>query len=103
MKWSKPPTVEIPLSEHVPFPEHTSTAKHHDIEVCYLDIKETIKAPGIQSYKGLPLRLAQPVIGSYDVLGIKGDVCFDRLGRLGSYGLEQEDGSSEPGGGKMSM
>jgi hypothetical protein len=103
LRWTKPPTVKIPLSEHVPYHEYTSETSHHDIEVCYLDSKETIKAPGIHSYEGLPLRLASPVMGSYELLGIKGDVCFDRLGRLGPYGFGYEEGNGNLAGAKKSM
>jgi hypothetical protein len=53
---------------------------------CYLDAEKTIKAPDVRAYEGVPSGMPRNVMGSYDVLGLRDDVCFERFGRLGPYG-----------------
>lgn len=54
---------------------------------CYLDAENTVPAPGIYAYDGVPEHMPSPALGSYELLKIRGDVCFDRFGRYGPYGL----------------
>lgn len=56
-------------------------------EICYLDVEETLTVPPLQMHLGVPEGMPDPVIGSYDVLGLQNTGCFDRYGRLGPYGL----------------
>jgi hypothetical protein len=94
----KPSTSEtIGLARHDPYPRYTSSeylSLHHPVQACYIDSKRSVRAPSIYSYQGLPQYQAEPAIGSYDLLGIRGDVCFDRFGRLGPYGFEKGLGVS---------
>ena len=55
--------------------------------MCYLDSEKSVPAPSIYSYSGIPQHQAEPVFGSYNLLGIRGDACFDRFGRFGPYGF----------------
>lgn len=57
------------------------------VRPCYLDDNRTILAPDLYAYDGVPQGQAQPAIGSYNLLNIRQDVCFDRFGRYGPYGL----------------
>lgn len=43
--------------------------------------------PKLLSYRGVPSGFPNPILGSYDTLGLRNDVCFDRYGRLGPYGF----------------
>lgn len=54
---------------------------------CYLDKEAKIAIPKVHYYNGVPKGLPDPVIGSYGVLGMRNDVCFDRYGRLSAYGF----------------
>lgn len=106
LEWVMQTASNFPLTEHVPYPERTlaeQVTHHREFEVCYLDSKETIVAPNIHSYEGTPQRLARPVIGSYDAIGLRENVCFDRLGRLGPYGLGNSGAVDEAGGAALSM
>lgn len=79
----------LPPVRHDPYPNFTSPeylAKYHPVDPCYLDEAETIPAPDIFSYPGVPQNMAVPFFGSYENLGITEDVCWDRFGRLGAYG-----------------
>lgn len=56
-------------------------------ETCFLDLEDTVRVPALQMHLGVPEGMPDPVIGSYDVLGLQNSGCFDRYGRLGPYGL----------------
>lgn len=69
------------------------------IQECFLDIEDTIKVPDLRSFNGVPSGMPDAALGSYDVLGLRDDICFDRFGRLGPYGFgyEKKDGGSGAG------
>ena len=72
-----------------PYPDYASadyTATHGAKVDCYLDTAEKIKIPFTQSFHGIPRGMPDPVMGSNDLFGMQ-DVCFDRFGRLGPYGI----------------
>jgi hypothetical protein len=54
---------------------------------CFLDAESSVRIPRLQYFSGRPSGFPDPVIGSYDLLGLPEDVCFDRYGRLGPYGF----------------
>ncbi|KAF2204230.1 hypothetical protein GQ43DRAFT_409921 [Delitschia confertaspora ATCC 74209] len=56
-------------------------------EECFLDANDTIRIPPLQVYNGVPAGMPENIYGSYEVLGLRNDVCFDRFGRLGPYGF----------------
>lgn len=56
-------------------------------KTCYLDKHNKVPAPDVYAYDGVPQHMPDPALGSYDIFGIRDDVCFDRFGRLGPYGL----------------
>jgi hypothetical protein len=54
---------------------------------CFLDEDGKVRIPQVQHYPGVPQGFPDPIMGSNAMLGIQDDVCFDRFGRLGPYGL----------------
>lgn len=73
-----------------PYPAYQSPdyiAKYGEKRECFLNPENTLRVPSIQSYPGVPKGFPDPVIGSNTMLGIRDDMCFDRFGRLGPYGL----------------
>ncbi|KAL8404147.1 hypothetical protein RB594_009128 [Gaeumannomyces avenae] len=86
---------------YVPQPDYESADyldKNHAVRRCYLDEEQKVPVPDTLAYAGVPQGLPDPAIGSYDVLGLRSDVCFDRFGRYGPYGLGYdgaEGGTSE--------
>ena len=73
-----------------PYPDYDSEqyrTNHPGTVECFLDASETIPTRDIYAYPGLPQHLPLPFYGSYSELGLVEDVCFDRFGRLGPYGL----------------
>lgn len=63
-----------------------------------MDDNKTVPAPSIYAYSGIPQHQAEPVFGSYEVLRLRADACFDRFGRFGSYGLVDGRGSGKGDG-----
>lgn len=55
--------------------------------------------PDMRVFDGTPEGMPGPVFGTHGLLGINEDICFDRYGRLGSYGYGYSD--SEGGLGEV--
>ncbi|PWY73210.1 hypothetical protein BO94DRAFT_500831 [Aspergillus sclerotioniger CBS 115572] len=82
----------LPFSSSVfnPYPEYSSMeyiAKYGEKRECFLDEDETLRVPLVHHYPGVPRGFPDAVMGSNEMIGIRDDVCFDRFGRLGPYGL----------------
>lgn len=67
---------------------------------CFLTADETVPAPSIYASGGVPQHGVAPIFGSHELLNLRGDICFDRYGRYGSYGLGY---GSEKGGTGMGL
>ncbi|EXJ86135.1 hypothetical protein A1O1_06505 [Capronia coronata CBS 617.96] len=73
-----------------PYPNYTSSeyvAKYGQKVDCYLDEKNTVSVPRVRVYEGIPRGFPDNVMGSAEMLGLRTDICYDRFGRLGPYGL----------------
>lgn len=53
---------------------------------CWLNKEKKIKVPELLAYDGAPKGFPDPIMGSYELLGLQHDMCFERYGRLGPYG-----------------
>lgn len=72
-----------------PYPDYKSdayTSKYHGKVDCFLDTDGTVQIPRVHYYSGVTEGFPDPAMGSYDVLGLRNDICFERFGRLGPYG-----------------
>ena len=72
-----------------PYPDYGSAAylaKYQEKLDCYLDQENRLRIPKVHYYAGIPQGLPDAVMGSYDLLGLRDDICFERFGRLGPYG-----------------
>lgn len=73
-----------------PYPDYASKAyveKYGTKVECFLDADRKISIPQVRTYNGTPDGFPDAAFGSSEMLGIREDVCFDRFGRLGPYGL----------------
>lgn len=73
-----------------PYPDYSSSSyvdQYGPVKTCYLDANDTIKIPELRAYKGVTDGLPDNIMGSYELLGLRNDVCFERFGRLGPYGM----------------
>ena len=72
-----------------PYPDYSSAAylAQHDVKhECYLDQENRLRLPKVHYYAGIPRGFPEAVMGSYSLLGLRDDICFERFGRLGPYG-----------------
>jgi len=88
--------------EFNPYPDYTSfeyLQKHHKVEACYLDDVDSVPAPSVYAYPGIPQNMSLPFYGSYELLGMEEKMCFDRYSRFApyGYGYTPEQGGLGPG------
>jgi len=77
----------LPYQPHLRSTPSTENAKLQPVQRCFLKTNNEIPAPWIYAFGGIPQHGVEPLFGSYDALGLRKDVCFDRYGRYGPYGL----------------
>lgn len=73
-----------------PYPSYASeeyVATYGKKADCFLDLEGKVEIPSTRVYTGVPNGFPDAVMGSNSLLGVQDDVCFDRFGRLGPYGL----------------
>jgi Protein of unknown function (DUF3405) len=73
-----------------PYPDYKSAeyvAQYGEKVDCFLDTQGTVEVPRVRMYEGIPHGFPDAVMGSTEVLGMRSDICYDRFGRLGPYGL----------------
>ena len=108
-KGSKKPVSDTvdsnPLMSTVAFNPYVESDSEDDkeesilVNECFLDEEKTVRIPTLRVYSGVPSGMPENVIGSYDLLGIRDDICFDRFGRLGPYGFGYSKKSGGTGAG----
>ncbi|KUI57172.1 hypothetical protein VP1G_04559 [Cytospora mali] len=62
-------------------------ARADKVNECFLDAAQTVKIPYVRYYDGRPAGFPQNVLGSYELLDLPEDICFERHGRFGPYGF----------------
>lgn len=76
-------------SPYNPYPDYTSAAyrlEYGSVAECFLDAEEKVRIPRVHSYLGVPRGQPDPLMGSYEAVGLDNSMCFERYGRLGPYG-----------------
>lgn len=77
----------LPSDTYNPYPNYESKEQSNEnlaIGECFVG---DIRIPPVRAYAGVPEGMPDPAMGSYDIFGLRNDVCFERFGRLGPYGL----------------
>jgi hypothetical protein len=85
-KASMPPMEPIKFNAYEEFSSEAYLEKHFPVEKCFLDDNEKISPPEVFAYPGIPENMTRHAMGSYKLLGLRDDVCWDRFGRFGPYG-----------------
>ncbi|KAL8993287.1 MAG: hypothetical protein Q9188_007368, partial [Gyalolechia gomerana] len=76
-----------PLPKSAPFdPYPTLGEEYAEKRECFLDSQGIIRIPRVRYFPGVMRGFPDSIMGSYEVLGLRDDVCFERFGRLGPYG-----------------
>ena len=73
-----------------PYPDYRSESyigKYGRKVDCFLDKEGQVDISRVRVYEGVPNGLPDQVMGSSAMLGIRHDICYERFGRLGPYGL----------------
>ncbi|SPN96753.1 uncharacterized protein DNG_00273 [Cephalotrichum gorgonifer] len=78
------PSSKAFASEH---PGSIFVKSPEEMNACFLDAENMVTVPAIRYYDGRPSGFPDHVLGSYEDLSLPGDICFDRFGRYGPYGL----------------
>lgn len=73
------------LPDSIPFP--AAETGPIGVAECFLDEERKIRIPDVRAFEGLPSGMPSSVMGSHAQIGLREDVCFERFGRLGPYGL----------------
>ncbi|KAG5981664.1 hypothetical protein E4U55_002700 [Claviceps digitariae] len=58
-----------------------------DVQECFIDAAGTVRVPPLRYYNGRPHGFPEHVSGSYEVLKLPEEICFERYGRYGPYGF----------------
>jgi hypothetical protein len=71
-----------------PYPKYTAEEgqEYSPVQECFLDEEKSVRVPPLRVFNGVPEGMPDPVMGSFSLLGLRDDVCFERFGRLGPYG-----------------
>ncbi|KAH6724971.1 hypothetical protein BKA61DRAFT_40874 [Leptodontidium sp. MPI-SDFR-AT-0119] len=84
------PIRDLPTSKSFePYKNQTSPSylkEYLPVQECFLDDQSSIRVPRLQYYHGRPSGFPDNVMGSYELLGLPEDICFERFGRFGPYG-----------------
>ncbi|KAL8687364.1 MAG: hypothetical protein Q9218_006440, partial [Villophora microphyllina] len=76
-----------PLPKSIPFDPYPDPGEDYpEKQECFLDTAGSVRIPKVHYFSGVTKGFPDAVMGSYQVLGLHNDICFDRFGRLGPYG-----------------
>ena len=83
-----------------PYPDYASSEYKAEWEGDYVPCSfgANRSVPEVRVFDGIPSGMPLPVFGSQELIGLNGDICYDRYGRLGPYGYgysEEEGGLDE--------
>ncbi|XXG94621.1 hypothetical protein Hte_000878 [Hypoxylon texense] len=73
--------------DYTQYPTSVFQSAPEQFQECYLDKANKVRVPPIRYYEGRPNGFPEPVLGSYDLIGLPEDICFERYGRYGPYGF----------------
>ncbi|KAJ2971580.1 hypothetical protein NUW58_g9375 [Xylaria curta] len=76
-----------PSQEFVAHPRSVFKTTPEQLNECFLDKEQKVRVPPIRYYVGRPSGFPDAVLGSHELLGLPEDICFERYGRYGPYGL----------------
>lgn len=75
------------IPESKAWQDYPTGSSEPGIQECFLDAAGKTRPPPLRYYEGRPSGFPQHVAGSYEVLKLPEDICFERFGRLGPYGF----------------
>lgn len=76
---------DVPSSE--PWSAYDGRAVEAGVKECFINAETQIRVPELHYYTGRPHGFPTHIGGSYEMLGLPEDICFERYGRFGPYGF----------------
>ena len=76
----------VPFDPYIGLSSDSYATEFGKMEECFLDDQASIRVPKVHHYHGVTRGFPDVAYGSYQVLDLRDDVCFDRYGRYGPYG-----------------
>lgn len=67
--------------------EYSTRAVESGVTECFIDVAQQIRVPELRYYTGRPHGFPTHIGGSYEMLDLPEDICFERYGRYGPYGF----------------
>ncbi|KAJ4163795.1 hypothetical protein LMH87_005502 [Akanthomyces muscarius] len=67
--------------------EHPNRSVEAGVNECFIDAANQIRVPELRYYTGRPHGFPINIGGSYELLNLPEDICFERYGRYGPYGF----------------
>jgi hypothetical protein len=78
----------LPLSKpFAQYPGNVLSQVRDEITQCFVDQNDAVSIPPIRYFDGRPGGFPRNIVGSYELLDLPEDICFERYGRLGPYGF----------------
>ncbi|QUC18393.1 uncharacterized protein UV8b_02634 [Ustilaginoidea virens] len=78
---------EIKLASSLSWENYPAANKEEHIHECFIDAAGKVRVPPLRYYDGRTHGFPEHVSGSYEVLKLPEEICFERYGRYGPYGL----------------
>ncbi|KAH7328669.1 hypothetical protein B0I35DRAFT_418008 [Stachybotrys elegans] len=78
---------ESSFPESQSWDQHPMRTQESGVHECFLDAAGKVHVPSVRYYNGRPQGFPLNVAGSYELLNLTEEVCFDRYGRYGPYGF----------------
>ncbi|GAP86124.1 hypothetical protein SAMD00023353_0302570 [Rosellinia necatrix] len=76
-----------PSKEFLTHPRSVFKTAPETFDECFLDVEKKVRVPPIRYYDGRPNGFPDSVMGSHELFGFSEDICFERYGKYGPYGL----------------
>ncbi|KAI0482771.1 hypothetical protein GGR56DRAFT_621523 [Xylariaceae sp. FL0804] len=78
----------VPFSkEFSSHPQSIFRSSKEKFNECFLDKENRVRVPPIRYFEGRPNGFPEAVLGSYELLDLPEDICYERYGRYGPYGF----------------
>lgn len=76
---------EVPKSQS--WESYSGHVEEEGKQECFIDAGGRVSVPSVRYYNGRPQGFPRNVAGSYELLNLPEDICFERFGRYGPYGF----------------
>ncbi|KAG5928496.1 hypothetical protein E4U42_000568 [Claviceps africana] len=99
-KTTRDETSPFTVPPSLPWDEYPAASVESDAQECFLDAAGKVRVPPLRYHHGRPHGFPGHVLGSYEVLKLPEEICLERYGRYGPYGLGYSKNSGGLGTGE---